>query len=370
LAITSGQPDFRPADDRALSHPEVVPLMDRTVTFPDCSPIFVVGSGRSGTTLLQAMLNAHPTIAVVGELHFFDQILQLKPVLPNLADPKQIDRLFELLPTLPNLSLLADFDRVLARVHERLLTTIHPSYELLYRFMLEAFAEEQGASRLGEKTGANLRYLDRLAMLFPNCRIVHIVRDPRAVVASKLKLPWSSHDVVTNALKWKADVGCARRFATQSGSATGRLLEVRYEDLVMQPEHSARVLCEFIGEPYDERMLDYHLISHRFAEKEPWKAGVTRPVYQSSLNAWRDELRGSRLLLVERISGAEMQYYGYERSSAGAMALIATPFVLCSETLRWVSYKREERRQRMRQPAPVYGDNKRLLKILLRSMVR
>jgi hypothetical protein len=344
--------------------------VDRAVTFPDCSPIFVVGSGRSGTTLLQAMLNAHPAIAIVGELHFFDQILLLKPVLPDLADPKQADRLFELLPSLPNLRLLSDRDSVLARVRERLLTTTHPSYEILYRFMLEAFAEEQGASRLGERTPANLRYLDGLTALFPNCRIVHIVRDPRAVVASKLKVPWSSSDVVTNALKWKADVGCARRFAMRFGSATGRLLQVRYEDLVMHPEHVARVLCEFIGEPYDERMLDYHLSSHRFAEKEPWKTGVTRPVYQSSLSTWRDELRGSRLVLVERIAGTEMQHYGYERSSPSATALIASPFVLCYEILRWLSYKWHERRQRIKQPAPAYGDNKKLLHILLRSMVR
>ena len=347
-----------------------MPLVDRAMTFPDCSPIFVVGSGRSGTTLLQAMLNAHPAIAIVGELHFFDQVLLLKPVLPNLGDPEQADRLFELLPALPGLRLLSDFDRVLARVRERLLTTTHPSYEILYRFMLEAFAEEQGASRLGEKTPANLRYLDELTALFPNCRIIHIVRDPRAVVASKLKVPWSSTDVVTNALKWKAEVDYARRFAMRRDSATARLLEVRYEELVTRPDHSARVLCEFIGEPHDERMLHHHLSSDRFAEREPWKTGVTRPVYQSSLNTWRDELRGSRLFLVERIARMEMQYYGYERSRPRATALLASPFVLCSEMLRWLSYKWEERRQRIRQPAPVYGDNKRLLRILLRSMMR
>jgi Sulfotransferase family len=338
-------------------------------SFPDCSPIFVVGSGRSGTTLLQAMLNAHPAISIAGELHFFDLILLLKRTLPDLSDPKQADQLFELLPTLSPLQPLSDFGRVLARVRERFQTT-HPSYELLYRFTLEAFAEEQGASRPGEKTPANMRYLEQLVSLFPTCRIIHIVRDPRAVVASKLKLSWSSHDVLSHALRWKAEVGCARTFVMRREFSSNCLFEIKYEDLIMKPEHTARQLCQFVGEAYNESMLNYYLSSHKLMEKEPWKSGVTRPFYKSSLNSWQDELRGSRLFLVERIAGIEMQHYDYKKSRPSAMAVVGSPFAFFSETLRWLSYKWQERRQRMKQPEPVYGNNKRLLQILLRLAVR
>ena len=77
---------------------------------PSCSPSFVIGSARSGTTLLQLMLNAHPRLSIIGELHFFSQIRGLRRLVPTLAGSDDIDRVFELLPRTYGLKYLAGVD--------------------------------------------------------------------------------------------------------------------------------------------------------------------------------------------------------------------------------------------------------------------
>jgi len=338
-------------------------------SFTDCAPIFVVGSGRSGTTLVQLMLNAHPDIAVAGELHFFDQILELKQVVPELETKEHVDRLFGLLSSTAGFQYLAGFDSVLADARRRLLAAHTPGYGLLYRYILEGFCREQGARRFGEKTTANLRYLEALVRLFPNCSVIHVVRDPRAVVASRLKVPWTSDDVVTNAIKWKLEVSCGRSFATHH-EAVRSFLEIRYEEVVADAEQTLHRVCEFIQEPYDERMLDYHRSAATFVEKEPWKKGTSKPVYQSSLGSWRSRLSEPQIFLIERIAGAEMDHYGYPRSEFSRSAALLSPWQGAIEVGRWLRHKWNERRQRQQEDISVYGEQRRLLQMLWRRLVR
>lgn len=339
-------------------------------SFTDCSPIFVVGSDRSGTTLLQLMLNAHPDFAVAGELHFFDQILELRPLVPDLSSTDRIDELFRLLPLVAGLQYLTDFEPVLAEAQDKLRAADRPSYELLYRYLLEGFGRQQGARRFGEKTTANIRYLETIVRLFPNCRIIHIVRDPRAVVASRLKVPWASDDVVANAVKWRLEVSCGRSFADRHDLAHGRFLEVRYEEVVTDPAQILRRVCDFLGEPYDACMLEYHSSASAYVEKEPWKSGTTRPIYKSSMDSWRSRLSERQIFLIELIAGAEMDHYGYPRSKFSLSAALLSPWQFAREVVRWFGYKWAERKQRRNEEIIVYGGQRRLLQILWRNLVR
>jgi hypothetical protein len=316
------------------------------------------------------MLNAHPDVAVVGELHFFDQVLELRKLVPELATTEHIDKLMQLLPSIAAFQYLTGFEPVLADVRCRLLAADRLSYGLLYRCLLEGFGRQQGARRFGEKTTANLRYLDALAQLFPHCRIIHVVRDPRAAVASRLGVPWASDDVATNALKWKLEVSCGRSFGAQQQTSNPSLLEVRYEELVADPVETLHRVCEFIGERYDARMLDYHRSSASVVEKEPWKSGTTKPVYRSSLDAWRSRLSEQQVFLIELITGAEMDHYGYVRSEFSRGATLLSPWQGTVELARWLKYKWLERRRRQKEPISVYGEQRRLLQILWRRLVR
>ena len=189
--------------------------------FDDHSPIFVVGSARSGTTLLQLMLNAHSEISLAGELHFFDQILKLKKIVPALATPAEIERLFSLIPRLPAFRYLKDSQQVLERTLARMKQTAGADYEILYLYLMETYAVARGARRFGEKL-TTLRYVEELVEIFPDCKMVHIVRDPRACVASRIKTPWTSGDVITNVNSKPVTGGSDIQTAMEEAAKAGR----------------------------------------------------------------------------------------------------------------------------------------------------
>jgi Sulfotransferase family len=138
-------------------------------------PIFVVGYQRSGTTLLQSLLGAHPCIAAPPELHFILRVAYFADYFGDLADDDNLRRaLGEALN--PPVDILTEcgfdedalFER--ARSGER-------TYAGLFAAMLEDYTERNGKQRWAEKTPSQRP--DDIYNLFPDALVVHIVRDPR-----------------------------------------------------------------------------------------------------------------------------------------------------------------------------------------------
>jgi hypothetical protein len=308
-----------------------------TEAFPDVSPIFVVGAPRSGTTLVSRILNAHPAIALADEIIYFDIVLKARSVVPELDTPERIGRLFELLPKMDHVGYWHGMGEVLSEVKRRLLADPRPSYPKFYLLVMQVYAEQHGATRFGEKTPWNVRHLDEIVKLFPDARIVHMVRGPRANVASRRKLPRTSQDVVTAAIKWKLDVLAGRQFAMGASASPKNYMELRYEDLVADPEKEIRRLCRFVDEPFHTDMLVFHREQDVMFKDQPWKEGVFRPVYTDSLLMWRSYLSPAQARIVEIICGAEMRHFGYVPDSGASLA--AALVRLPAEMSAWLSFK-------------------------------
>lgn len=318
--------------------------------FADCAPIFVVGAPRSGTSLLARMLDAHPAIGLADELCFFDIVLGARSQVPELDRPERIEHFLELLPRMDHVRYWADGEALIAAAAERLRADPAPSYARFYRHLMEARAAAVGARRFGEKTPWNVRHLDALEALFPDARFVHIVRDPRAVVASKRKLPRTSTDVLTNAVKWSIDVAAAGRYLDGSSERAARLLEIRYEDLIRTPERVLRGVCDFLGEPFDAAMLAYAELGAPAFRDQPYREGVLRPLFDSSLEAWRRDLSPAQVWLVQRLTRAGMARYGYPAEPVPLRALAGLPPQALREVLAWLRFKREETRRLAAEP--------------------
>ena len=255
-------------------------------------PFFVVGANRSGTTLLRLMLGAHPRLAVPDELIYFRHRMAG-------ADPRHwrnpgvseadydafvrewLDQTAEALPGLSRDDLAAIADRIVERPERDLREP--------YRTVAQAWADRQGKVRWGEKTPGNVFYVDVLLDMFPEARFIHLVRDPRAGVHSMIQAGQFGPDPVLCALN-------RRRFVLEGGALLERVVPpaqrtlLRYEDLVQDPERTARELCEFLGERFDPAMLAFHRRSAEVMTEDAasgHNALATRPVTASRQEAWR-----------------------------------------------------------------------------------
>jgi hypothetical protein len=215
---------------------------------------------------------------------------------------------------------------------------------------MEARAAREGARRFGEKTPWNVRHLAALEALFPCARFVHIVRDPRAVVASKRKLPRTSADVLTNAFKWSIDITAAASYRASAPERAERLLEVRYEDLVRDPEKVLREITAFLGEPFHPAMLDPAEAGPLAFKDQPYREGVLRPVFDCSLEAWRKELSPAQVWLVQRLTAGGMARYGYVPEPVEAREIARLPVQILREIRAWLRFKREEARLSAAEP--------------------
>ncbi len=310
-------------------------------------PIFVVGAARSGTTLLQSMIDAHPDIALVGELHFFDQILRLREAIPEPLGAEAGDRLRRGILACHAIQFVPGIEDALDRALPRLAADPRATYGLLFRLLLEAFREMRGAARVGEKTPGNVRYLAEIVHLFPDARIVHILRDPRDSISSRIRYPFSSPSVIFNTLLWKIEMIHAFDFAAAEGRGAERYMEVRYEDLVREPERLLRRICDFIGVDFRTAMLDGHRRADRVVRGEHWKAGIAEPVNRRSVGAWRQRLTSAEVGLIEAVGGRYVEQSGYERLSTVGRPRIALEAL--RDLLRYVPYKLRERRRARRE---------------------
>lgn len=214
------------------------------------APIFVVGFQRSGTTLLQALLGAHGRIAAPPEVYFVARVADHADYFGDLRDDANLEAaLREALH--PPLDLLAecgfDFDRLLARARAGPRT-----YAALLDAMLTDFAERQGKNRWAEKSAG--QPLGAVMDLFPAAKAIHIVRDPRDVIASSLEMAWSRQESArTLARRWRAFT--LETVARGSALGPGQFLQIRYEDLTRDPEAAMRLVCAFVEEDFDPAMV-------------------------------------------------------------------------------------------------------------------
>ena len=284
--------------------------------------VFVVGCPRSGTTLLQRMLDHHPLLAVSNDSHFIPKTVDKFGTAVHDQLNSDIVEFVRLYRRFPRLGLT---DEAVYSAAEQ--ATTYPEFVChLYR----AFAKQQGKPYSGEKTPDYVKRIPLLHDLFPEARFIHIVRDGRDVALSTLdwahetKGPgrlalWHDHPVAVCALWWMHQ--------TSTGIRDGKMLgdsfycQIRYENLVAEPVASMKMLCQFLDFPYSQDTVEFHQGKTRGNTKLSAKKRWLPPT--SGLRNWSQSLVGDDLLLFEAIAGAHLNDLGY--SSSG---LIPTESVL------------------------------------------
>ena len=278
----------------------------------DPHPFFVVGMGRSGTTLLRLMLHHHPRIAVPYESSFLTSYQEQADRFGDLQDDVRLRRLVDSILAEPNLRrwdhtfVPSDvIGRVTARSVAGVVDAVYSDY-----------AAGKGKARWGDKSD----YLDRLHLvhqMFPDARFIHIIRDGRDVAQSVLRLPWGPGDIVQAAEWWNEHLWVARRIGVVLGPS--RYMEVRYEHLVQEPARELQRCCAFLGEDYSDQMLSYHRDSDAAIpeDRRVQHRGYDRPPDASRVHAWKREMSRSDVALFSRHARRMLLELDYEVPGGG-----------------------------------------------------
>jgi hypothetical protein len=266
---------------------------------PATSPIFIIGTGRSGTTLLRNMLNAHPAIYIAFEPHFYwYESLFRKRATGSVF----LDYYFH---TTHFRWQLVDPARVLAGLPDPL---PRKQLGLAYAAVMREKAAQYGRTRFGEKTPAHAGSLKRIFADFPDARVIHIVRDPRNTAVSLSRMPWAPASLMLNA----SYIDLERK---QVNKFIDRMVRIRLEDLLAEPRATMEKVLAFVGEPWHEAVLDHArgLPLANSTPPFPWLEEASRDRV-APVAHWR-ELAPVQIRMIEQITKRLMKESGYERAT-------------------------------------------------------
>lgn len=296
---------------------------------PDHPPFFIVGHGRSGTTLVRTMLAAHSRLAVPPETHYLKWIDAFGA--KQTETPADFDSFWtELCQRVQFRDLGVDPERVLALADAKGGRTFRGIFEA----MLAAYAETEHKARAGEKTPGHYFYLDRIFRWWPDARIIVVRRDPRATIASHLKAPWVTQQLAQREpgtpLMQRYRLYHVAHHAKLWEKAYGRYLAptddprfhvVSYEDLVAEPAARIAEVASFLGEPFEPGMVERREALGGAApetRRPEWQGWMREheersraAVSTESLNKWRSALSPREISVIEAICGRTMEQFGY-----------------------------------------------------------
>lgn len=278
-------------------------------------PIFVIGTQRSGTTLLRLMLASHRDICIPPESMFF---VRLEKKYGDALDlSSQVEAFMS--------DLYADYKFREWNVEERLLRQNLSrdgllSYSEAVSIVYETFRQQfDPAARIwGDKNPDYVFSVDTVLRHFPNARIIHIIRDVRAVYNSVNAVAMLDHGpplrhqmrLVTS--RWSQVVSIEDKYKQDR-----RLYSVRYEDLVSSPRQTLAGICSWLCLDFDAHMLRFH---EEGANRHLVPARALRvhqmtlqPVASERANAWMDELSMSDIEALEFLNLRNMRELGYVR---------------------------------------------------------
>jgi len=287
--------------------------------------VFLVGCARSGTTLLQRIVDAHPQIAVTPELHWITDRFKNGSW---MAPEGEVTA--ELLATLTEHKRFRQLE-CSRQEFAGLLEAGRPvSYPTFLNRLFALYGRKKGKPLVGNKTPAYVRRLPLFHQIWPGAKFVHIIRDGRDVCLSVLNWyhadrtagrysTWAEDPVSTTALWWERKV----RLGQQGGESLPPDLyyEISYESLVHQPAEECAKLCAFLGVPYEEKMLRFH--EGRTRNKPGLDAKKAWLPITPGLRDWRTQMPPADQERFEAVAGDLLDELGYPRAFPRPSAEVA-----------------------------------------------
>lgn len=311
---------------------------------PAPRPVIVLGCPRSGTTLFRLMLHAHPRMAIPPENRFVLSAYRARRRFGDLAVVANRERLADWILEKKE-SKVADLGLTPEDIRARI-RDAPPTLGSALAALFRAYADRFGAARWGDKRPNYYQDVAALRRLFPDAQFIHLVRDGRDCVASLARQRWWRGDAVTSTVVWGESMAYGQRSRRRLGADAW--FELRYEDLVSDPDHELRRVCDFLGERFDPAMTAPHEVAPTALPERDLRSHHERtqsPVGSDRVGAGRGALSSDELLLFDYVNAGHLRRWGYDVPDAPAKP----PEELLAAYHRLRAERRRDQRRRHRQ---------------------
>jgi hypothetical protein len=256
----------------------------------DEGPVFIVGSMRSGSTMLRLIIDSHPHIAIGAETGFMGALLANRRI--------------------PGWKHGAEWFARIGWTGEELDARLRE----FYGGMFLRHAQSQGKVRWGDKTPFHTSHMSEMGTVFPDAAFVGIVRHPGAVAAS---LHRSFHYSFEEAVGYWCDVN--RQMLVAAEQLGDRFALCRYEDLVSDSESVLRELMPAIGEEFDDALLRHHEVQRAQGAPKLTDGSTSSrdPIDARRAERWADEATDEQLALLAAAAPLAA-VLGYTATGTGA----------------------------------------------------
>lgn len=283
-------------------------------------PIFVVGVGRSGTSLVQSILAGSPEVSFLPETSFLRRLV-ISGRLDGIYRRGGLDALVTEL-AMDRFLRRVDFDWK-ASIFNKALLQGEPVGLQAYRRLQEGQANRANTGRFGDKDPRLIEQIGYLREAFPGAYVVHVIRDPRDVLASKLKAEWARGrsalvHIAIGSLQYRLGKVGGRKLLA------GTYVEVIYEALLRDPALETRKLCEAVGLTYSEKMLEFSSSAGLLVTEDeiPWKKETLGPLLKDNAGKWREVLSPFQARVAEIAFGPDFARLGYTAETVSRMGSI------------------------------------------------
>jgi hypothetical protein len=286
--------------------------------------IQMIGTQRSGSNLLRLMLNQLQGISAPHPPHILERLMPLLPAYGNLSVPSHFAQLVEDVCLLvennpvPWSDIELDRQAIIAQV-------ISPTLPEITRVIYELKAKSDHANIWMCKSMANIHYAAELEKYAVKPLYLHLFRDGRDVALSFKKAIVGEKHIYHIAQQWKKEQDASLQLYQSLGS--NRVIQVRYEDLLNNPQDVLANLCQFIGTEYSDHALEYHQSteSQETANSGLMWQNVVKPLIANNHTKFVQELSEEDILIFEQVAGDTLEALGYKRHFPKAQSKSFTP---------------------------------------------
>ncbi|MDY6949974.1 MAG: sulfotransferase [Thermodesulfobacteriota bacterium] len=278
-------------------------------------PIFICGAGRSGTSLMQSMLGSHSEIVVFPETAFVRRFIANPKTLDSVYRKEGLRGILGVLQSDPKVGRLnIDLSALIARHftdESRSGVVAVKAYESILRHYLKT----SGKRRIGDKDPKLVEYLPLVKRHWGESYIIHVIRDPKDVLASKKRAEWSRRK------PWLLHI-LANRTQVKMGRELGpklfghRYQEVIYERLISDPEEVLTEVCRNLDVGYEPAMLKFSVTAREIVSSSEvsWKKETLGPLLPGNTRKWKGPLSAFEAALTDAVCEDALGAGGYESS--------------------------------------------------------